>query len=146
MKQASRAIVLEGDKILVMFRQKYGSNYYTLVGGGINDGETPEQALIREVQEETGMQVTSHQLVYVERHPEPYAEQYIFLCQVAPHQPIAIQELSEEGAMNKHQANIHTPMWAHASSFAKLPFRTPQLQSAIVQALKKGFPKDPVEL
>ncbi len=48
--------------------------------------------------------------------------------------------------MNYLGADLHTPLWAETKSFAKLDFRTPQLQNAIVLALKKGFPKTPVEL
>jgi hypothetical protein len=86
--------------------------------------------------------VTKAQLVFIEEHPAPYNAQDIFLCEVAPHGDIAIQEASEEGAMNRFGANMHKPLWVNISSFPKLAFRTPQLQNAIVLALKskKGFP------
>lgn len=146
MGNAARAIIIEGDKILVMYRNKHGSQYYTLVGGRVSEGETTDQALVREVREETGLQVTSARLVYFEPHPEPYNQQYIYLCEVAPHADIAIQEYSEEAFMNSLDANIHKPLWAEVRSFTALAFRTPQLQAAISEAIKKGFPKDPVTL
>jgi len=147
MRKAARAIVIEGDRILVMHRNKEGSRYFTLVGGRVNDNETIEQGLIREIKEETNLDIMSYQLVYVEQHPAPYNEQYIYLCQVAPHgNEIAVQDSSEEGMMNKHGANTHTPVWAYTASFKSLAFRTPQLQEAIILALKKGFPKTPINL
>ena len=146
MLAAARAIVVENGKILVMHRDKNGSQYFTLVGGGVDDGETAEQSVVREVMEETGLQVTSCRLVYIEKHDPPYNQQYIYLCEVAPHAGIAIQEASEEAILNRLGANTHTPLWAEASSFAKLPFRTPQLQIAITQAIKHGFPTQPVNL
>lgn len=146
MRQAARAIIFEGDKILVMHRNKHGSQYYTLVGGHVNEGETLEQALVREVKEETGLDVTQAQLVYIEEHPAPYNQQYIYLCQVGPHGDVAIQDYSEEGQLNRLDANVHTPMWAYTRTFDKLPFRSPGLQTAIVHALKKGFPKQPIKL
>ncbi|HSX52948.1 MAG TPA: NUDIX hydrolase [Patescibacteria group bacterium] len=146
MAKAARAIIIEGDKILVMHRNKQGSEYFTLVGGRLNDHETPEQALVREVKEETGLDVISYRLVYTEEHQEPYNDQYIFLCEVAPHADVAIQDTSEEGFMNKISINVHRPHWAEASSFAKLPFRTIQLQNAITTALNKGFPDEPIKL
>ena len=72
MKQAARAIIIEDNKILVMFRNNEGSQYFTLVGGKVDEQESPEQALVREVREETGLQVTSAQLVITEDHHEPY--------------------------------------------------------------------------
>ena len=146
MGKAARAIIIENGNILVMHRNKHGSEYFTLVGGRVSEAETTEQGLVREVMEETGLRVTSHRLVYVEEHPEPYNEQYIYLCEVAPHSDIAIQETSEEGFMNRININTHTPLWASLKSFQGLAFRTPQLQAAIVEALKKGFPKESVKL
>jgi 8-oxo-dGTP diphosphatase len=146
MRKAARAIIFEGDKVLVMHRNKYGSQYFTLVGGRINDNETPEEGLVREIREETGLTVTAARLMYIEEHPEPYNEQYIFYCEIAPHGDIAIQEYSEEAEMNSYKMNTHEPMWVSVGAFAGLPFRTPQLHTALVKAFKKGFPEKPVTL
>jgi len=146
MRKAARAIIIENGRILVMHRNKYGSKYFTLVGGRINDQETPEQGLVREVMEETGLQVTAARLVYTEDHAAPYNEQYIYVCEIAPHADVAIQESSEEGEMNRYEMNVHQPLWVALGAFGALPFRTPQLQKAIITAFKKGFPKKPVAL
>lgn len=132
--------------MLVMRRNKQSGDYFTLVGGRINDGETPEQAVVREVREETGLEVTSARLVYVEPHPAPYNEQLIFLCEITPKYEVALQEYSEEAQLNQLEFNIHEPMWVNVNSFSKLPFVTPQLQIAISTALKKKFPAEPVQL
>jgi ADP-ribose pyrophosphatase YjhB (NUDIX family) len=146
MGKAARAIIVEGSKILLMHRNKYGSQYFTLVGGRVNDNETIEQALVREVKEETGLDVVKGRLVFIEEHPAPYNEQYIFLCEVAPHAAIAIQETSEENYMNRFDMNVHIPLWAEVRGFSGLPFRTPQLHDAIIKSLKSGFPDEPVRL
>jgi ADP-ribose pyrophosphatase YjhB (NUDIX family) len=147
MAKAARAIIIENGKILVMKRNKYGSEYYTLVGGRANEGENMEQTLVREIREETGLTVIAATLVFIEKHPEPYNEQYIFLCNVAPHDGNTVtQEGSEEAEMNKYDMNTHNQVWANAHSFEHLNFRTPQLQNAIVEALRKGFPTEPKTL
>jgi ADP-ribose pyrophosphatase YjhB (NUDIX family) len=146
MSLAARAIIIENGKILVMHRNKSGNEYFTLVGGRINDDETPEQGLVREVREETGMRVMAARLVYVEKHPTPYNEQYIYLCKVDPHEAVALQDDSEENTMNKYGMNMHRPQWASIQSFTHLSFRTPQLHAAIVQAFEKGFPTEPTPI
>lgn len=146
MGKAARAIIIEDDKILVMHRNKHGAEYFTLVGGRMNENETIEQALIREIKEETGLDITNYRLVFFEEHPEPYNQQYIFLCEVAPHGDVAIQDYSEEGSMNKLEANMHKPVWVSTRSFHTLQFRTPQLYSAILNALNNGFPNEPIKL
>ncbi len=147
MAKAARAIIIEGNTMLVMHRNKHGTQYYTLVGGRMNEHETPEQALVREVKEETGLDVTKAQLVFTEVHPEPYNDQFIFLCEVAPHESVAVlQPASEEAQMNHIGINTHKPAWISIKHFANLPFSTMQLQKAIVESLKNGFPDQPKSL
>ncbi len=55
-RTASRGIVVRENGDIAVFNKK-NKNEYKLPGGGIEDGETPEQAFIREVLEETGAQV-----------------------------------------------------------------------------------------
>lgn len=52
--RACAAIIRKGD-ILMVRRRHDGRTYWTLPGGGIEPGETPEQATVREVREETGL-------------------------------------------------------------------------------------------
>jgi len=146
MANAVRAIIIEDDKMLLMHRNKNGKTYFTLVGGQVREDEGAEQALIREVKEETGLDVTSCRLVYVEDHHEPYNRQYIYLCTLASHGDATIQDTSEEAMLNKVSTNLHQPLWVSVSSFGALPFLTMNLQAAIVQALKKGFPEEPVRV
>lgn len=132
--------------MLVMYRNKYGKEYYTLVGGRIDAHETPQSALVREVKEETGLDVISARLVFTEKHPAPYNSQSIFLCEVASTENAAIQEHSEEGTLNRMGANLHQPEWVDIGAFDNLAFNTIQLQHALIDALKNGFPEEPVAL
>jgi ADP-ribose pyrophosphatase YjhB (NUDIX family) len=146
MAKAARAIIIRENTLLVMHRDRHGAQYYTLVGGRINDGETAEQAVVREVREETGLNVTQAQLVFIEKHPAPYDEQDIFLCEVESSDSIALQDSSEEALMNRVGMNLHTPQWIDIQMFPKLPFNTMQLQKAITDALQNGFPTEPIKL
>ena len=146
MGKASRAIIVEGDKLLVMYRDKSGSQYATLVGGRVNEGESLDQALVREVKEETGLEVKSSRLVFIEEHKPPYNEQYIYLVELAPHDAAAIQATSEEGLINRIGINLHEPRWVEKDAFGRLSFRTPQLQQAIIDSLHSGFPEQPKKL
>ena len=42
-----RAIIIKGDKILLMHRKKDGEEFWVYPGGHLELGETPEQAMIR---------------------------------------------------------------------------------------------------
>ncbi|GAA0510485.1 NUDIX hydrolase [Deinococcus depolymerans] len=59
MRARAVAIILNDKaEVLLMLRRKAGRAYATLPGGGIEDGETPAQACIREVLEEVNLTVT----------------------------------------------------------------------------------------
>ena len=54
-RSRSVAIVVRDGKILMERVVYFGREFYTVPGGGIEEGETPEQAAIRELQEECGL-------------------------------------------------------------------------------------------
>lgn len=54
---AAIGIVLSDDESRVLLVKRRDVPVWVLPGGGIDPGETPEQAVIREVSEETGFQI-----------------------------------------------------------------------------------------
>ena len=65
------AVMLKGKRILLAREGK--RTYFTLPGGGIDEGETAESALRREVKEETNCTIKNHRFLcaYLSRHRSP---------------------------------------------------------------------------
>jgi 8-oxo-dGTP diphosphatase len=59
----------EGEAILLV-KQKYGREYWSLPGGVMEQGESIEQAVIREVKEETGLDICLSRLIGVYSKPD----------------------------------------------------------------------------
>ena len=58
-------VIKKDNKILLIKKAKgVYTNLYDLPGGTIEFGETPEQALIREIAEETGLNAVSYELAF----------------------------------------------------------------------------------
>ena len=59
------AVLLRGTEVLVVRRHRDGRAYAVLPGGGVEAGETPQQACVRELREETGLTGVPEQLLPV---------------------------------------------------------------------------------
>ena len=57
-RSRSVAVVVREGKILMERVFYFGHEFYTLPGGGIEEGETPDQAVLRELKEECGLDGT----------------------------------------------------------------------------------------
>ena len=63
------AFCFYGDKLVIVYAES--KKYWTPPGGGIEPGETYEDAVIREVREETNMKVVKQQLIGYQDIYEP---------------------------------------------------------------------------
>ena len=145
MRKASRAIIIRDGNIVVTHRNKFGLEYYILPGGGVDLGETIEQALYRELSEEACVQVANPRLVFVERAEEPYGTQHIFLCDYISGEP-ALHPDSAEAQIHAGGKNLYTPMWLSLEEFAAVKFRSEHLKQAILKGLREGWPSEPVDI
>ena len=81
----SRAIIFDHDEVYLMFRRKVCddgsiSEYYVVPGGGVQEGESLEENLRRELQEELSVNVSI--LKYLGMDEESNSVAYFFLCKI----------------------------------------------------------------
>lgn len=145
MRRAVRAIVINDNKLLVMHRNKFGVEYDTLPGGNVETSESFEQALRRELHEETQVKVGELRLVAVEHAGNPYGDQYIFLCDYIGGEP-ELLEGSEESHINKIGNNTYEPMWVEVTDLPNRKFLSEKLKSEILCCHSSGWPELPVEI
>lgn len=109
-----RAIIIRGDKLALVYSEKY--DYYLFAGGGINDGENLEQTLIREIQEELGLEVIPESIaeygLVVRKENGKYddlfiQENYYFTCDVRDN--TVAQELDDYEAEERYVLSWVTP-------------------------------------
>ena len=144
MRRASRAIILRDGNLLVMHRNKFGKIYDTLPGGELKIGETPEAGVIREIKEETSLDIKHPRLMYLEHAGKMYGDQYVFLCDYDGGEP-KILPGAEEDLINKLGKNIHEPKWMPLTELPGSNFVSGGLKKEILYALKNGWPENPKE-
>ncbi|WP_028108932.1 NUDIX hydrolase [Ferrimonas futtsuensis] len=114
LRKAVRAAILDGDQILLLYTERYED--YSLPGGGVDQGESLEQALLREVAEETGaanLTIIEELGLFEELRPW-YKEDadnqrmlsYCYLCS-------ADRDLGETRLEHYEQQNGMRPLWVN---------------------------------
>jgi len=145
MRQCSRAIIIKDNQLLLMKRKQRDRQFYSLVGGAIEPGETPEQALTREVYEETSIEIANPRLVIIEDDGDYYGIQHIFLADYKSGE-IAIQDNTDESRDNQQGDNTYQPQWVNLSELGNTSLLPSELKQSILQGLTSGFSDQPIKL
>lgn len=145
MRKAVRVIIIKDDALLVMHRNKFGHEFYALVGGGIDVGETAEQALFREVSEESGLEIANPKLVIIEDAGDMYGIQYIYTADFVSGVP-ALAVDSAEALIHTKGNNLYTPMWLPVSDLPSAVFLPKELKNVLIERLQRGWEEVPIEL
>ncbi len=112
------AIIENGGKILIgkVKEEKvadFGGIAYVFPGGGVEDGETVEQAVIREVKEETGFDVSNLKQIGFRVHPKTGKNIYYFYCMTKTTEtkidPVVNDDLSELIWIHKNEVVSYMP-------------------------------------
>lgn len=143
--KAVRAVIIKDGKLLAMHRNKFGMEYYTLIGGGVDVGEDNETALRRELREETGLEVGDVRLVFIEDVGAMYGEQHVYLCEYKGGEP-KLSVDSEEAKISAMGKNMYTPVWLPLSTLMEVTFRSGLIRDALLDGARNGFPETPQTL
>jgi 8-oxo-dGTP pyrophosphatase MutT (NUDIX family) len=61
MRTRSGIILIHDGKLALIERHRQGRHYFSFPGGGVDEGETPQEAAVREAEEELGIRVKIQQ-------------------------------------------------------------------------------------
>ena len=81
-RAAVAAIIFDEQGRILLFKHTYRKFEWGLPAGGLEYGEQPEKAIVREFFEETGMQITVEKLLLAESWTEDHSISLIYLCKI----------------------------------------------------------------
>ena len=81
-RDRSQSMVIRGKRILLVEHQLFGRDFFNLPGGGIEENETPEEAALRELEEECQVKGTLIRPLTIEFKPDLESRVYTFLVEI----------------------------------------------------------------
>ncbi|MDQ4019344.1 MAG: NUDIX domain-containing protein [Actinomycetota bacterium] len=151
-RDAARALVLDPDDRVLLVRYVHpdtGEEFWTTPGGGIDPGEEPDDALVRELREETGLEdVELGPVIWTRREVFPWAgrildqSEQIVLVRVPWFEPqphLTAEQLAAEGVYEQRWWTLRE---LEASSETFYPTR---LAALVRELLEHGPPDQPID-
>lgn len=111
------AIVIKDNKVLMIHRIKNGFEYFVFPGGHRRIDEDPKDVVIREVKEETNIDVEDPKLVFEFMNYHSGNHDRYFICEC---DKCSEPKLVGEESIRHCEENQYYPKWIKLSEVAKL--------------------------
>jgi 8-oxo-dGTP pyrophosphatase MutT (NUDIX family) len=143
-KNRSAGIVIKDNKILLMHRIKDDEEYYVIPGGGQEEGENVDETAIREIKEETTIDVDIDRLLYKITWDDGGVN-FFYLCKYVSGEPELDENSEEYIKMQEDKNNLYKPMWVDIDKISELILYQLEIRDLLVKELKEGFNSDKQE-
>ena len=133
-------ILLQEGKVALIERQRAGRHYFTFPGGHVEEGETPEQAAVREAREELGLQVSLKRLLAQIKWQGKW--QYYYLA--ATSADTFGSGSGEEMQSALPERGTYLPVWMPISEIVVQPVKPPELADMVARFPNEGWPRETI--
>ena len=140
MRIRSGIILIEDNRLALIERHRGGMHYFAFPGGGMDEGETPEQAATREAEEELGIQGKIKQKVSDVYFNEK-VQHYFLTERISGEFGTGTGE--EYGEYNPVHGT-YLPLWMPLTDVKDNNVLPRELADLVVRFVKEGWPTEPV--
>ena len=130
-------ILIKNDEILLMYRKKNGNEYFVFPGGGVEKEEKVEQAVIRELKEETTIEAKIDKLLYHHIYDDD-TEQFFYLCNYIKGEP-KLDENSPEKKKMLNGEEFYNPLWIKIEELKNMLVYPLEIRDLLIKDFKENF-------
>jgi 8-oxo-dGTP diphosphatase len=136
------AIVVHAGRLLLMRRVSKGREYYVFPGGGVETGESVEDAVEREVREEASLEVQLEWPLYHHVYDDG-SEHWFYLCRYVSGSP-QLGQSNEMESMRADPSELYEPLWYEIDRLSELLLYPLEIRDWFVTDYRAGLSrKDP---
>jgi 8-oxo-dGTP pyrophosphatase MutT (NUDIX family) len=144
MRVRAGVVLIEDDKVSLIERFRSGNHYYVFPGGGVDEGETPQEAAVREMEEETGLRVTVKQEV-AEIHFDLSTQHYFLAQRVSGEYGTGTGEEFTDADPDDPMEGIYIPIWMPVEELSEHESIYPvDIKELVLKSVSAGWPDEPV--
>jgi 8-oxo-dGTP pyrophosphatase MutT (NUDIX family) len=140
MSYRAAILLLQEDKVALIERQRAGLHYFTFPGGHVEEGETPEQAAVREAAEELGLQVVIKKSLA--RMGWQGKWQHYYLVEAVG--GTFGTGRGEEMIMSGPEKGSYLPVWMAIDDLLKQPVLPHEMAELVALHARDGWPAQPI--
>ena len=142
MRNRSGIILIEDNKLALIERHRADLHYFIFPGGGIDAGESPQQAAVREAQEELGIIVEVKQKI-AEIFINENTQHYFLADKVSGEFGTGTGE--EYGEYNP-KYGTYLPLWMPLDDVMNNNVLPHELADLVVHCAHEGWPQTPARI
>ena len=140
MRIRAGVVLIQDNKVALIERHRAGLHYFVFPGGGVDEGETPEQAAVREAMEELGIEVAINQKVAEIRLGQKSRQVYFLAKQIGGEFGTGRGEEYMDSDPQDPEEGIYTPIWMPID---ELPLHTDvhpaEVAKLVVKSVLEGW-------
>ena len=103
--------MIQDNKVALIERHRAGLDYFVFPGGGVDEGESPEQAAIREAMEELGVEIAIKQKVAEVKVGLKSRHLYFLVEQTGGEFGSGVGEEYTDSDPHSPEEGIYIPIW-----------------------------------
>lgn len=136
-------VLIQDGKVALIERHRAGVDYFVFPGGGANEGETPEQAAIREAMEELGIEVAIKQKVAEIVYGQKSRQVYFLVEQVGGEFGTGTGEEYTDSDPNNPEEGIYIPIWMPIEKLPEYQNIYPDsIAKQVIRSVTRGWTKN----
>lgn len=144
MRTRAGIILIENDMVALIERHRAGLDYYVFPGGGVDEGETPEQAAVREAFEELGVEVVVRQKAAIV-HFDYSTQVYLLVERVGGEFGSGAGEEFTDSDPDDPEQGIYIPIWMPIDELSQHEKVFPEsVAKLLLKARTEGWSKEAV--